>query len=60
MKRPSKPTLRQKLLISKRGKNPSNYSIVEDKPNELRVIHKHSTKIYNIPKPQIVRELVMV
>lgn len=41
MKRPSTPTLRQKILLKYSRLNPANWLVVWDKPGEMEVIHRH-------------------
>jgi hypothetical protein len=60
MKQLKKPTLQQKLLLSKARRTVSDYKVVADMPKEVWFLHKYSTKIIKIPKSQIKRELVMV
>jgi len=43
MKRPSTPTLRQKQILAKWGKNPADWSVVAETNDRLIILHKYST-----------------
>ncbi len=50
-----KPTRRQKIIISSKRLNPKNWLVLQDKPDELVVLHRHSIHPRKIPKKAEVR-----
>ncbi len=50
MKRPRKPTRKQKIIISGRHLNPVNWLVVKEFGDKIILIHRFTTTIKHIPK----------
>jgi hypothetical protein len=50
MKRPHKPTRRQKIIISGRHLNPANWFVTRESEDNLILMHRYTNTIKNLPK----------
>lgn len=54
MRMGKRPTLRQKILISSKKLNPDNWLVLQDRPDALVIMHRHSIKPREIPKERSI------
>lgn len=45
-----KPTRQQKKMISENGKNPQNWLVERETPQELVIIHRETGRLITFPK----------
>lgn len=50
MKRPHKPTRRQKIIISGRHLDPANWFVARESEDKLTIRHKHTNTVREILK----------